>query len=216
MAVDQNTATVVADQASNVASTAAQSGRQVGNEAANQASEVMRQTKEQVHSLMNDTKQEIRTQAQQRGEQAAKSLHTFSDQLASLAEGRVDAAGPLPDYIRDAEGRVRDLATRLQTRGPDGVVADLGDFARRRPGTFLLGAAAAGFLIGRVVRAGKAQQGTGTQSDWSPPYGEVPPYAETLAYTETVPYTESVAIVSEVGTTPAFGDGEAVPTGGGG
>ena len=91
------------------------SGRQVGDEAANEASEVMRQTKEQVRTVLDDTKQEIHTQAQRRGEQAAKALHSFSDQLSSLAEGRPEQAGQLPDYIRDAEGRVRDLATRLQS-----------------------------------------------------------------------------------------------------
>jgi len=204
MTVDQPTLSAVTDQASNVADAAARSGRQVGDEAANQASEVVRQTKEQVRTVLDDTKQEIQTQAQQRGEQAATALHSFSDQLSSLAEGRPEEAGQLPNYVRDAEGRVRDLATRLQTRGPDGVVADLSDFARRRPGTFLLGAACAGFLIGRVVRAGNAQQQTaGRQTDgWS-----------------SASYTTAPPVMTEDGPTPgsptpALTNGQSVPTGG--
>jgi hypothetical protein len=197
MAIDQPTATAVADEASSIATTAAESGRQVGSEAASQASEVMRQTKEQVHTLIDDTKEEIHTQAQQRGEQAARALHSFSDQLTSLAEGRPDEAGRLPEYLREAEYRVRDVAGRLQTRGPDGIVSDLSDFARRRPGTFLLGAACAGFLVGRVVRAGRAQGDAPQVGQWSPrsSLGAQP-------------------VMTEAGTTPALANGAAQPTGG--
>jgi len=199
MAVDQTTANAVAEQASNVAATAAESGKQVGSEAANQASEVMRQTKEQVHSLLDDTKQEIQTQAQQRGEQAAQALHSFSDQLVSLAEGRPEEAGRLHEYLREAEHRVRGVASRVQNGGPEGIVADLSDFARRRPGTFLLGAACAGFLVGRVVRAGRSQ-GNGSQpSQWSPQTGEWSPPSTGASFTAA---------------TPSLTNGEALSTGG--
>jgi hypothetical protein len=207
MAVDQPTVNAVTEQASDVAATAAQSGRQVGNEAATQASEVVRQSKEQMRTLFDDTKQEIHTQAQQRGEQAAKALHSFSDQLASLAEGRPEEAGQLSNYVREAEGRVRDFAGRLEARGPDGVVADLSDFARRRPGTFLLGAACAGFLIGRIVRAGSSHDGGPSQPSYrgtsQPSYGGSQPYSDALP-------------APEPSLAPPLATAEALPTGGGG
>jgi hypothetical protein len=206
MAVDQTTATAMADQASDVASTAAQSGREVGSEAANQASEVMRQTKEQMHTLIDDTKQQIQTQAQQRGEQASQALHSFSDQLISLAEGRPEDAGRLPEYVREAESRVRDVASRLQTRGPEGVVSDLGDFARRRPGAFLLGAAFAGFMVGRVVRAGKSQSDSPQQAQWSSP--------SYITASPVVTEAGTMPVVADGGVMPLMTDGEALSNGG--
>jgi len=56
------------------------------------------------------------------------------------------------------------LATRLDQGGLDAVMADMRSWARRQPGTFLLGAVAAGFVVGRVVRAVK-DDGTVDGSD---------------------------------------------------
>jgi hypothetical protein len=57
------------------------------------------------------------------------------------------------DVTRDAGQRIDALAERLDARGIQGLMGDVGSFARRRPGTFLLGALATGFVAGRVVRA---------------------------------------------------------------
>ena len=55
--------------------------------------------------------------------------------------------------IADTGRRVADY---LDRRGFEGAVGELQDFARRRPGTFLLGAAVAGFLVGRAAKAAQA------------------------------------------------------------
>jgi hypothetical protein len=49
--------------------------------------------------------------------------------------------------------RVRALGTYLEGREPGDLLGDARDFARRRPGTFLLGALAAGVVAGRMFRA---------------------------------------------------------------
>ncbi|MGV2922065.1 hypothetical protein RMO59_40120, partial [Streptomyces alfalfae] len=46
-------------------------------------------------------------------------------------------------------------------RGPDGLVSDLQDFARRKPGVFLAGAALAGFV---AARAGKGVSAAGSSA----------------------------------------------------
>ena len=60
--------------------------------------------------------------------------------------------------LEGAERQVEGLASRLEQRGPQGLMDDVTRFARRRPGVFLSGAVAAGFVVGRVVRAGVATQ----------------------------------------------------------
>ena len=42
------------------------------------------------------------------------------------------------------------FAEYLGKSGPDAAMNELHDFARRRPGTFLIAAVAAGFVVGRL------------------------------------------------------------------
>jgi len=140
-------------QVSNVASTAAESAKDVAEEATAQTKAVVSQAKHQVESLVNQTKSEVRQQAEDRSAQAASVLRTLSEQVAALATGRPDSAGQLPRYLEDVEEHVRGLASRLEQRGPQGVIDDMSRFARRRPGLVLAGAVGAGFVAGRLVRA---------------------------------------------------------------
>ena len=57
------------------------------------------------------------------------------------------------DLAREVSDRVRTLGSHLENREPAQLLDDARDFARRRPGTFLLGALAAGVVAGRLFRA---------------------------------------------------------------
>ena len=97
-------------------------------------------------------------------------MRTLSDQVSALAEGRPDDAGPLAGYLDDAQVRVSSIADRLEQGGPQGLLDDVTAFARRRPIVFLAAAGAAGFLAGRLARAGHAvQQDDGATSPTSRP-----------------------------------------------
>jgi hypothetical protein len=67
-----------------------------------------------------------------------------------------DASGAEPGLagavVRETAGVAERLAGRLDAGGLEAVGADLRSFARRRPGAFLLGAAAVGFVAVRVAR----------------------------------------------------------------
>ena len=81
----------------------------------------------------------------------------------------------------------RQAARFLDERGAQGLLDSARDYARRKPGTFLLGAAVAGFLVGRVAKSatgGGQNQGQGQprsqggvvpvaseRADVSPEYG---------------------------------------------
>jgi hypothetical protein len=68
-----------------------------------------------------------------------------------MAEGG-DGSGPASDLAKQAAERVEDAARWLDNREPGDLVEEFRGLARRRPGAFLLGAAAAGLLVGRLTR----------------------------------------------------------------
>ena len=117
-------------EASNVAATAAEGAKEIAGEASTQTKAVVSQAKQQVDSLITQTREEVRQQAETRSAQAAGGLHTLSDQVAALAEGRPDNAGSLPRYLEDVQEHVRGLASKLEHGGPQGVIDDI---TRLRP-----------------------------------------------------------------------------------
>ena len=58
------------------------------------------------------------------------------------------SAGVIPEAAMD---RAKDVVEALRTRSTEDLVYDAQQAARRRPGLFMLGALAVGFLAGRVL-----------------------------------------------------------------
>jgi hypothetical protein len=67
-----------------------------------------------------------------------------------------DDNSPAGQVVRRLGEGGRRAADYLEDRGPEGLLDDVQEFARRKPGTFLLIAAAAGFAVGRLGRAAMA------------------------------------------------------------
>ncbi|MET0911352.1 MAG: hypothetical protein ABWZ99_17945 [Ilumatobacteraceae bacterium] len=168
---DRSKPAQVADQATtaaaDVASTATSSAKDVAGEAATQAKVVAGEAKRQIGNVVDQTRSELSQQAEQRTSQAVGGLRTLSDQVAALADGRPGDAGPLAGFLDEAKAKVSTFADRLDEGGPQGLLDDVTSFARRRPVVFLAAAGAAGFLVGRLARAGRAvhQDDTGTTPD---------------------------------------------------
>jgi hypothetical protein len=149
-------ASAAQQEGSAVADKAMEAGRDVAQEAASQASAVASEAKNQLETLVHEAKDEFRTQVDMRGQQAADGLKTLSQQLSALAEGRPQDAGRVGTMVGEAQQRLQSYSDRLQQRGPQALLDDVTAFARRRPGVFLMGAVATGFVVGRIVRAGAA------------------------------------------------------------
>jgi gas vesicle protein len=160
-----------ADEAHEVASTAQEKGQELVALASRQAGElgstvreqtarVSGEVAEQGRTLAEDARSQIEYHANAQSRRLADSLSRLGDEVQALADGRPDDAATVRPYVSDAADAVYDAADRLyglaqdvDERGISGVLEDLQAFARRRPGTFLLGAAVAGFGLGRAVRA---------------------------------------------------------------
>ena len=84
-------------------------------------------------------------QAISQQQKAGQSLTSLAQELRGLADGTSSGApGPARDLLQQASGMVDDFAHKLQNREPAELLDDVRSFARRKPGLFLLGAAAAG------------------------------------------------------------------------
>jgi hypothetical protein len=140
------------EQVKQVASTATDRAGDVVAEARDQARYVGREAKDQAREVADRARQEMREQAQARSQQAAASLRTLGDRLNALASGDAQSAGPLVDYLREGQDKVATLASRLES-GPDEVLDELRQFARRKPMVFLASAGLLGFVAGRLVRS---------------------------------------------------------------
>lgn len=170
-----------ADQAKHMAGTAVEQTRQVGQEAATQARTVIGETKDKAHQ-----------QAEMQTQQVAQALERLGFQARALLAGRPEEAESLPQYADSAVSRLEELTRRVQDGGFDGVMADVQGFARRRPGLFLLGAAAVGFGMGRMLRAGAAHP---TQDHMPAEHPTAPLAAET-------PTSEMAAPLGDIAVSP--------------
>ncbi len=160
-AADQGreTASAAAGAASQTAGTAAEGAKQVASEAAQQVTEVRQQATDQARQLVGEAQSQLKEQASSQTQRAASGLADVGRQIRALSEGRSEGAGVAADAARQLADKVEELAGRVEQRGFDGTVEDLRSFARRRPGMFLLSAAATGFVVGRLGRGAQAVQG---------------------------------------------------------
>lgn len=141
------TASAVADQGRHVAGTAKEETQNVAGAAAEQARSVMGDTVRQVSDQVND-------QAATQRDKLSQTLRTLGDDLEKMAsQGPGPGSGMAVDLAREVSERARALGSHLEGREPRQLLDEARDFARRRPGTFLFGALAAGVVAGRLFRA---------------------------------------------------------------
>jgi hypothetical protein len=106
---------------------------------------------------MGDARQQVTTQLSDQAttgrDKLSQTLQTLGDDLQKMVQGEGGGEGMAADLAREVSDRVRALGSHLENREPGELLDEARSFARRRPGTFLLGALAAGVVAGRVFRA---------------------------------------------------------------
>jgi hypothetical protein len=139
------------EEAGDVAATAKDAGGRVVEQAQSAASDVAHEAQDQLRAMWDRTRDEMSSQAGDQQHRLAGGMQTFSADLhamAGSAEGGL--AAEVVRRVAERSGRAGDW---LASRGPEELLDDVRSFARRRPATFLLVAAGAGVLVGRLSRA---------------------------------------------------------------
>ncbi|WP_410811408.1 hypothetical protein [Micromonospora sp. 067-2] len=141
----------VRDQARQVGSEAAQAGGAVAQTAKEQGTEVGREAARQARNLYGEARTQLASQTGEQQRRAAGGLRSLADEMSSMAE-QGGQAGPVSELARQAADRVHGVAGWLEEREPGDLINEVRDYARRNPGTFLVGAAVLGVLAGRLTR----------------------------------------------------------------
>ena len=156
----QDVAATVQEKGQQLTGLASRQARRVRGTALDQGSRVSGEVVEQGRTVVAEARTQLQDQANTQSRRLADALSQLGDEVRALADGRPEQASTVRPYVSnaadavyDAADRVYGLAQDIDTRGLTGVLDDVQSFARRRPAAFLVGAALAGFGIGRAVRA---------------------------------------------------------------
>jgi len=123
--------------APDVTGTATQQARQVGDE-----------VKVQARNVAADVRDKMTEQAHSQNDRLVEGIRRMADDLERMSGERGDS--PAATVVSRIASSGRQVADHLSDRGPTGVLNDVQDFARRRPGAFLAAALATGFVVGRL------------------------------------------------------------------
>lgn len=116
-----------------------------------QASEVMDEVRTQTRGVAHQVRDRVSEEARTQNDRLAEGLRTMASELQQMASERPDS--PARSVVqRIAEGG-QQAADYLSKHGPEGVLDEVQEFARRRPGAFLATALVSGFVVGRLGKA---------------------------------------------------------------
>ena len=146
------------DRAAQAAGTAADEGRHVQGVAQSEARRVASEATDQVQQLLAQATTQVEEQSRTQRDRIVETMRTFGDDLEKMAS-QADG-GMAADVAHDVANRVRRLTSHVDGREPRDLLEDVRGYARRKPGTFLLGAMVAGMVAGRLTRGAKAAHDT--------------------------------------------------------
>jgi len=148
----------------------------VAGTAKEQIRDVADEVKAQSRNVAAEVRDGVTEQARVQQGNLAQAVRRMADELESMAEQRPNS--PAATVVsRVAEGG-HQVARYLAERGPEGVLAEVQDFARRRPGAFLATALVSGFVIGRLGRGVIGAATSSSPMDEPQPRPTMTPYVE--------------------------------------
>jgi hypothetical protein len=206
-----STTDTVSTEGRRVAGDAAESSKQVGRVAKDEAASVAHEAKSQARSLVSQASSQLSDQAASQKDTLVSWLQSMADELRSMVEGAQSQSSEgsessQPGYARDLVERGADYAHRtaswLEDRQPNEVFQEVGKFARRRPGAFLLIAATAGVVVGRLTKGLTAAASDDSGPSQSSQFGSTGGYGTTgYGYPATTGYAAPATTGYATGTT---------------
>jgi hypothetical protein len=202
------------------ATEAVDQGRQAAGDVVGTATEQAQQVKQeavrQARDLMGEARQHVDQQVSGQHRNLVDNLRSLSSELGSMVD-RSEQSGTATELLGQARQRMDGVADWLDARQPGELVDELKNFARRRPGAFLVGALAAGVVAGRLTRGAVAahtdqsSSGSGQHSVDNPERGGAG-YAMGGSYTDPSAQPYPGADLG-YGATSTYGNGGSQPYG---
>ncbi len=149
---DQSTSDTAKQQVGQVAQDAKESGKHVAGTAVDEGKQVLAEGRNQVKDLAAEARQQVDEQSRTQKDKAIAGLRDLAVELGAIGSGTGGQSGLATDLAQQAAPRIHDVAGWLESRNPGELIDELRGVARRHPGTFLLGALAAGVIAGRLTR----------------------------------------------------------------
>jgi hypothetical protein len=146
------------------ASTASDEAGRVAGVAKGQAQQVASEIGTQARDLVGELKTQVRDQSATQRDRLADNLRQFGDDLDSMRQSS-SSSGLATNLTGMLATKAREVSAFLGDHEPGELIEEVRRFARQRPGTFLLGAAVAGVIAGRLTR------GAAASSDSTSPVG---------------------------------------------
>lgn len=124
----------------------------VAGTAKDEAHEVQDEAIDQAKSLTASVQDEVAAQASTQQRRLAEQSRTVTDDLQRISRGERPESEMVARAVSTVAERAEAFTRQLETKEPSDILSDVRRFAARRPGTFLLLAAGAGLLAGRLTR----------------------------------------------------------------
>lgn len=197
----QSTTSAAKDEAKDVGRQGADAAKGVAQTAGAEAKNVANEAGTQAKNLVGELGSGLKSQAGSQQQRVTEGLRSLTDELKSMADK--SEGGTAQQLVQQVAQRADSAASWLEGRDPGSLLDEVTGFARRRPGAFLLIAAGAGLLAGRLTRGMTG----GSGSSGSPTSGGPAGSATGGQHVATYP-----PVPDEYGTdVPAYGAGIDTP-----
>jgi hypothetical protein len=116
-----------------------------------QATQVVDEVRTQTKSVAHQVRDRVADEARTQNDRLASGLRVMASELQQMAAERSDS--PARSVVERIAHAGEQAADYLSKHGPEGVLDEVQEFARRRPGAFLATALVSGFVVGRLGKA---------------------------------------------------------------
>ncbi|MER6692213.1 hypothetical protein [Streptomyces minutiscleroticus] len=145
------------------ASVVREKGQDVAGTVREGAGQVLQETTDQGRDLYKRFVEQASEESGAQVRRLSSTVRHLVEDLQHMSES-AKPESPAASLVQQMAERGHVLADRLDRQGPGELLEDVRDFARRRPGLFLAGAALAGFAVSRLGRGVTAADGAPDES----------------------------------------------------
>ena len=174
----------------------------VAGTAKHEAHAVQDEAMDQAKSLASSVQEEANAQASTQQQRLAEQSRTVTDDLQRIRRGERPESDMVLRAVSTVADRAEAFTHQLETKEPRELLSDVRRFASRRPGAFLLIAAGAGLIAGRLTRgmrdAESDQQSSSQSRSGQSQSGQVSPTTPQQPPAVPVRGTETLGIQPDI------------------